>query len=105
MKKLFYEITVIDLPTGQWRPHRPWPLRLARAVWGLLVALLFTAMRIEYAMHAVAASLLTTTEAVAGAIRVVATAGRVALGVIVDDLAYEVGRVIVEDRLAGVACA
>lgn len=103
--KLLYEIIVIDLPHTQYHTIRPWPLRLARAVRGLLVALLtallLTAIRSEYAMRAVVTALSETTKAVTGAIRVVATAGRVAARVIWDDLAYEVGRVIVGNRLEG----
>lgn len=112
MKKLLYEITVIDLPHNQWHPHRPWPLHLARAIQDLLTALLagllFTAIRIEYALHAVASSVLTTAEAVASAIRVVYAAGRVTIKVawddnklIIDNLGFKVGRVIIGNQLEG----
>ena len=33
MKRLLYEIVVINLPPSQWRPQRPW---LVRVVLGLL---------------------------------------------------------------------
>ena len=68
--KLFYELRIITLAPTQYHTVHPWPVALALALQAALIALVATALRLEYA------------------IRVVATAGRLAGRVIWDDLAY-----------------
>lgn len=105
MKRLLYELIVIDLPSSQWRPRRPWLIGLALALLALalafptdLLARLLANAAYSEAKVRIAADL------VGCGIHIAAVAGRVAGRVIWEDLTYGVAGALVGKGMEGISC-
>ncbi len=106
MKQLLYELIVIDLPSSQWHPRRPWLIGVALSLLGLLLALPTTllARLLANAAYSEAKARIAAGRVDCG-IRIAAVAGRVASRVIWEDLAYEIAGALVGKGMEGMSCA
>ena len=102
MKRLLYELIVIDLPRSQWRPRRPWLVQVTLGLLAFALALPTTLLARLLANAAYSeAKLRLKGNHVGCGIRIVAVAGRVAARMIWEDLAYEISRIIIGNKLEG----
>lgn len=102
MKRLLYELIVIDLPSSQWHPRRPWLVGVVLELLTLALALPTTllARLLANAAYSEAKARIAADHVGCG-IHIAAVAGRVASRVIWDDLAYEICRVLIGNKLEG----
>lgn len=100
--KLLYEILIIDLPSSQWRPRRPWLIGVTLALLALALALPTTLLARLLANTAYGEAKVRIAAGHVGCgIHIAAVAGRVANRVIWNDLAYEICRVLIGNKLEG----
>lgn len=106
MKQLLYELIVIDLPSSQWRPRRPWLIGVVLGLLALALALPTTllARLLANTAYGEAKARIAAGHVDCG-IRIAAVAGQVAARVIWDDLAYEIAGALVGKGMEGVCLA
>ncbi len=98
--KLLYDLRIIDLPQTQWRPQRPWLIRVALALLALALALPTTLLARLLANAAYSeAQARIAADHIGYGIRIAAVAGRVAARVIWEDLATEVAGALIGNKL------
>ncbi len=106
MKRLLYDLRIIDLPQTQWRPRRPWLVQVVLGVLAFALALPTTllARLLTNAAYSEARLRLKAGRVDCG-IRIVAVAGRAAARVIWGDLAYEIAGALVGKGMEGMSYA
>ena len=106
MKRLLYELIVIDLPRSQWRPHRPWLIQVVLELLAIALAFPTTLLARLLANAAYSeARLRLKGNHVGCGIRIMAVAGRAAARVIWGDLAYEIAGALVGKGMEGMSYA